>query len=223
MGSKVVSPFPTYEVALANLNEMEITHLRGEFRKMSSGSGGGGNRGRQQQQQHHHGEVATVASLAEHIRNVYNSNNSCSSSGGSSLNMLLHKRVLPRLFAAMDTKKDGVLDVEEYISAVALFRVGSTEEKIKVLFAMYEPIKEGLPREQFRCMLVDATLVTIKNNNVQEDWLEDQRELSGAMVDMALQQFASSTTHMDVHEFINFVKVEGAVQALLFFLPSLID
>lgn len=31
----------------------------------------------------------------------------------------------------MDSKKDNVLDFEEYLCAVALFRAGSTEEKIR--------------------------------------------------------------------------------------------
>jgi hypothetical protein len=43
----------------------------------------------------------------------------------------------------IDTKKDGVVDFEEYVAAVALFRVGTTEEKIKVLYMMYEPSKAG--------------------------------------------------------------------------------
>ena len=43
----------------------------------------------------------------------------------------IRKHVLPRLFAAMDTKRDHVIDFEEYVCAVALFRIGSTEDKIK--------------------------------------------------------------------------------------------
>lgn len=31
----------------------------------------------------------------------------------------------------MDAKRDSVIDFEEYVCAVALFRIGSTEEKIK--------------------------------------------------------------------------------------------
>jgi hypothetical protein len=43
----------------------------------------------------------------------------------------IRKHVLPRLFAAMDSKRDQVIDFEEYVCAVALFRAGSTEDKIK--------------------------------------------------------------------------------------------
>ena len=43
----------------------------------------------------------------------------------------IRKHVLPRLFAAMDSKRDQVIDFEEYVCAVALFRIGSTEAKIK--------------------------------------------------------------------------------------------
>lgn len=39
--------------------------------------------------------------------------------------------MLPRLFTVFDTKKDGVIDFEEYLCAIALFRLGSADEKIK--------------------------------------------------------------------------------------------
>ena len=43
----------------------------------------------------------------------------------------IRKNVLPKLFITIDTKKDNVIDFEEYVCAVALFRIGSTEEKIR--------------------------------------------------------------------------------------------
>ena len=49
--------------------------------------------------------------------------------------------MIPKLFAIIDSKKDNVIDFEEYVCAVALFRLGSTEEKIRILFLMYDPIK----------------------------------------------------------------------------------
>ena len=53
----------------------------------------------------------------------------------------IRKHVLPRLFAAMDAKRDNVIDFEEYVCAVALFRIGSTEEKIKSELQMFQEIK----------------------------------------------------------------------------------
>jgi hypothetical protein len=41
------------------------------------------------------------------------------------------KYFLPRIFTVVDSKKDGLIDFEEFLSAVALFRVGSIEDKIK--------------------------------------------------------------------------------------------
>ena len=107
------------------------------------------------------------------------------------------KHVLPRLFHTMDTKRDGVLDFEEFLSAVALFRCGSTEEKIKVLFLMYEPsAKTGhLMREQLRQLLVDALMVAQRQDvslAQTEEWIQDQAELSQGLVEMALAQFASA-------------------------------
>jgi len=139
----------------------------------------------------------------------------------------LRKHLLPRLFAAVDTKKDGLIDFEEYISALALFRVGSNEEKIKVLFLMYEPAKNGtLLKESFRQLLVDATLAVQKEDfpvSVTEAWLRDQADLADGMADMALQQFASQEGRIDLQEFVSFVKVEGSVQGLLQLLPSIIE
>ena len=43
----------------------------------------------------------------------------------------IRKNVLPKLFITIDTKKDNVIDFEEYVCAVALFQIGSTEEKIR--------------------------------------------------------------------------------------------
>lgn len=141
----------------------------------------------------------------------------------------------------MDTKRDGVLDFEEYVSAVALFRVGTTEDKIKLLFLMYEPATKtgALPREHFRLMLVDALMLAQREDVVPDDWLADQLELSQGMVEMALCQYTSSggaaavpngtdkeqggPGKMDLTEFVSFVKVEGSIQGLLNFLPSVID
>ena len=55
----------------------------------------------------------------------------CLGQAGGQCPQYLRKHLLPRLFHTMDTKKDGVIDFEEFVSAVALFRIGTTEEKIK--------------------------------------------------------------------------------------------
>ena len=49
----------------------------------------------------------------------------------SSNSSYIRKHILPRLFHVFDSKKDGVLDLDEYCSAVALFRAGPLDEKIK--------------------------------------------------------------------------------------------
>jgi hypothetical protein len=38
MGNKLASPFPTYDSAIANLNQMEIAHLKKNFKILSRGS-----------------------------------------------------------------------------------------------------------------------------------------------------------------------------------------
>lgn len=92
---------------------------------------------------------------------------------------------------------------------------------------MYEPTKAGvLTREGFRQMLVDA-MMAVQEGTVQlslvEDWIEEQREISGGMADLALQQFAAQDGKLDLTEFVSFVKVEGSVQALLHELPRIFE
>jgi Ca2+-binding EF-hand superfamily protein len=149
--------------------------------------------------------------------------------------MYVRKYILPRLFHVIDTKRDGLLDIEEYISAIALFRIGSTEEKIMLLFLMYEPQKNGfLLCDNLRQMLVDATIVIQKNEPIDykdkknhldqlEHWIHEQLEISTCMTEMALQQFAQQQGKITLSEFVSFVKVEGSIQQLLNKLPQLID
>jgi Ca2+-binding EF-hand superfamily protein len=139
----------------------------------------------------------------------------------------IRKHILPRLFAVIDGKKDNVIDFEEYVCAVALFRIGTTEEKIRVLFLMYEPFKGlHLTKESVRKLLVDAT-VAIQKEDIHvatlELWIQEQMELSECMADMALMQFSAQDGKLELQEFITFVKVEGSVQGLLLQLPDAID
>jgi len=76
------------------------------------------------------------------------------------------RHVHPRIFNAFDTKRDGVIDFEEYLCGVTVFRAGGAEEKMKCkvtsssytfqfahphtlflllvgIFIMYEGIKSG--------------------------------------------------------------------------------
>ena len=49
----------------------------------------------------------------------------------------VRKYVLPRVFLLFDTKKDGAIDFDEYLCAVALFRAGTVEDKIKCSFTVF--------------------------------------------------------------------------------------
>jgi Ca2+-binding EF-hand superfamily protein len=204
MGNKLPSPIPSYDIAIAQLNNIEIEHLKNKFK--------------------------SIGKSEKHItpQCFYNCDQiKCS--------MYVRKYILPRLFHVIDTKRDGLIDFEEYISAIALFRIGTTEEKIMLLYLMYEPQKNGyLLGENLRLMLVDATIVIQKNEPTDykdkknhldqlEQWIHEQHEISTCMTEMALQQFAQQQGKISSSEFISFLKVEGSLQQLLVKLPQLID
>eukprot|EP00598_Pedospumella_elongata_P008564 CAMPEP_0184995712 /NCGR_PEP_ID=MMETSP1098-20130426/53720_1 /TAXON_ID=89044 /ORGANISM="Spumella elongata, Strain CCAP 955/1" /LENGTH=123 /DNA_ID=CAMNT_0027522015 /DNA_START=21 /DNA_END=389 /DNA_ORIENTATION=+ len=62
------------------------------------------------------------------------------------------RHVHPRIFNAFDTKRDGVIDFEEYLCVVTVFRAGGAEEKMKCIYIMYEGIKSGgsMTKDNFR-------------------------------------------------------------------------
>ena len=204
MGNKLPSPIPSYDIAIAQLNQIEIEHIQKAFKVIGKS------------EKHITRQCFCTSDLIK-----------CS--------LYVRKYVLPRLFHVIDTKRDGVVDFEEYLSAIALFRVGSTEEKIMLLFLMYEPQKNGyLLGENLRLMLVDATIVIQKNEPTDhkekknhldqlEHWIHEQLEISTCMTEMALQQFAQQQGKISSSEFTSFLKVEGSLQQLLVKLPQLID
>ena len=204
MGNKLPSPIPSYDIAISQLNKIEIEHIQKTFR--------------------------LIGKSEKHITPM--SFYSCELIKCS---MYMRKYILPRLFHVIDTKKDGVIDFEEYVCAIALFRIGSTEDKIMLLFLMYEPQKNGfLLNENLRQMLVDATIVIQKNEPIDykdrknqldqlEIWIHEQHEISTCMAEMALQQFSQQQGKITLTEFVSFVKVEGSIQQLLNKLPQLID
>lgn len=82
----------------------------------------------------------------------------------SSSSAYCQRQICPRIFNVIDTKKDGVIDFEEYLCAVAVFRSNVVDEKAKCMasflpyhifqstlqiisclgvFLMYEGIKSG--------------------------------------------------------------------------------
>lgn len=141
----------------------------------------------------------------------------------------VRKRVLPRVFNTLDTKKDGIIDWEEYISAIAVFRHGTIEDKIKCLYLMYDGNKSGasLSKENFRQLMVDSTICVQQADPPSvkelEQWIQDLHQLSMAMVETALIQYSAHANKLDIQEFIAFVKVEGTIQGLMHLIPTLVD
>jgi hypothetical protein len=126
-----VSPFPSYEAACSHLNPMEMAHLKGNFKLLcKAGDSLTINQFTQVL-------TSVILSLALQITNypiqrcirfVPNFQN-CHVNAACS--KYIRKHIFPRLFGVVDQRRDSVIDFEEYLSAVALFRVGSTEEKIR--------------------------------------------------------------------------------------------
>mmetsp|Transcript_24170 Transcript_24170/g.24435 ORF Transcript_24170/g.24435 Transcript_24170/m.24435 type:complete len:171 (-) Transcript_24170:114-626(-) len=128
--------------------------------------------------------------------------------------------VLPRLFVAIDTNKNNVVEFEEYLSAQYLFRYGNAEDKLRLLFSMYCPVKGGaqLTRESLRSLLKEAHGVQCQHETSigsLNTWLEDMNELTDGMVDVILLQYAGTEGKLSFLEFCSFVKAEETVQALI--------
>jgi Ca2+-binding EF-hand superfamily protein len=247
MGNKgsLASPFPSYETALAHLTPAEVQHLGNSFKSMSRGRDaltlqGFLEVGLQSWALYHNASFSPVLFFFLPHKQYAK----CTS--------YAKRHILPRLFSTIDVKKDGLVDFEEFLCAVALFRVGSNEDKIKVLFLMYEPsAKTGcLMREQLRLLLVDSLLLAQRGQELPlpllQSWIEEQQELSQGMVDMALFQYSSEGVsisaaaagvdkrgdggssvggdgRLDLAEFATFVALEGSIQGLLSFLPQILD
>lgn len=138
------------------------------------------------------------------------------------------RHVIMKLFTVIDTKKDGVIDFEEYFCAVCLFRIGNIEEKIKIIFAMYEqPTKLGfICRDNLKELIIDSTISIQKITkpiDTLERWIDELDVIAEGMVEMALHQFSHHENKMDINDFNNFAKVEGSIQKLLSLLSKVID
>jgi Ca2+-binding EF-hand superfamily protein len=104
-------------------------------------------------------------------------------------------RIIPRILKAIDIKKDGVIDFEEYLCALILLRFGSPEEKLKLLFLMYDPYKgiNGyLTKESVKCLLIDAMSSGLnrssESSKFYDEWSENLEELPETMTDMVFFQ-----------------------------------
>ena len=133
--------------------------------------------------------------------------------------------MLPKLFIIIDTKKDSFLDFEEYLCALALFRFGTFEEKMRLLFIIYEPTPKSLNgtiSKEILCNILKDSLSptnlsegTAEVSKYYEEWSDDLGELVEGMADMVLIQYASQDNRLNFQEFLAFAKVEGSIQGLV--------
>ena len=135
----------------------------------------------------------------------------------------VRKSLLTRVFMSLDSKKDNVIDIEEFVCGVALFRDGDVQELVKILYFMYESKTGGMTRESLRQLLVDSMLINKKDDIspiLMESWIQEQHDLSDGMAELALYQYASNLKSIDLNEFKSFFGIEGNLQNLLRILAS---
>lgn len=194
MGNKSSSPLPSYDEARANLDDSELRHIKDMFIRIGGGRSGV--------------DLASFVELTSPLQCTPAEDVSSSTPNLPRGTAVVAKRpsntmriglpsVLEKLFAVVDTKKDGVIDYEEYVCVVALFRVGSMEDKVKLLFTMYEPHKSGyLPGTSLKQLIVDALVVSSKELDPQVRVRQaelrlraaDMGPLADCMAEMALHQ-----------------------------------
>lgn len=140
----------------------------------------------------------------------------------------MSKFILPKLFALIDTKKDNVIDFEEFLCASSVIKFGNPEERVKLIFVMYSNGKQPgiLSSLSLQDMLQDcnasAQPATVPLANM-ERWLNDMKEILETMVDMVLLQYGAGTGRLLFPEFFAFAKVEGSIQGLLSTIGSVLD
>jgi len=139
----------------------------------------------------------------------------------------VRKFLLPRLFLAIDTKKDGYIDFEEYLCAMTTFKKGAIDDKIKLLFILYDPVKGTfLLRDQLRQLLIDSIVVNQREEMPSltlEEWILDLRELAEGMVESALYQYANQDGKLDYQEFSLLAKMDTTIQSYILKLPGLLE
>lgn len=135
----------------------------------------------------------------------------------------VRKSLLTKVFMSLDSKKDNVIDIEEFVCGVALFRDGDVQELVKILYFMYESKTGGMTKESLRQLLVDSMLINRKDDIspiLMESWIQEQYDLSDGMAELALYQYASNLKSIDLNEFKSFFGIEGNLQNLLRILTS---
>lgn len=199
MGNKASGPFPAYDQAVLHYDETSIDKAKRAFRSYCSNGQTNIN-------------VINLTSFTEK----------------STCTPYMSKFVLPKLFTLIDTKKDGVIDFEEFICASSLMKFGNPEEKVKLLFVMYSSVKQPgmLTRLNLQEMLRDSN-ASAQSASVplasMETWIEDMLEVLETMVDMAILQYGGGTDRLLFPEFFAFAKVEGSVQGLLSAIGNVLD
>mmetsp|Transcript_5745 Transcript_5745/g.19280 ORF Transcript_5745/g.19280 Transcript_5745/m.19280 type:complete len:210 (+) Transcript_5745:96-725(+) len=140
----------------------------------------------------------------------------------------IREGLVRRIHAMLDARKGG-LQIEDYVSAVALTWFGSRPDLVRFLFVLYNERGTGhLNRDELVALLSDAAAATLQapaaTTREHQRAAQPVGDLLQLMADMALAQYAThSDSRLSLNEFTTFVQVEPDVNAVLDMLPALLD
>mmetsp|Transcript_7102 Transcript_7102/g.10594 ORF Transcript_7102/g.10594 Transcript_7102/m.10594 type:complete len:199 (+) Transcript_7102:109-705(+) len=141
----------------------------------------------------------------------------------SNVHPLIQRRLLPRLFEVMDSKKENAIDFESYFCTLSLLHRSTVDEMAKFIFILYGTSKSSsLQRDNIRDLLIDSHASVIESNDdpeVVSRRLKGMADMMDGMVSLVLLQHASVPDKLSLSEFCAFVKLDSSVQNLISLLP----
>mmetsp|Transcript_22726 Transcript_22726/g.29727 ORF Transcript_22726/g.29727 Transcript_22726/m.29727 type:complete len:226 (+) Transcript_22726:34-711(+) len=143
------------------------------------------------------------------------------------------QRISVRMFKTLDTSRSGKLSLEEFIVCMYLLHKASDEDKLKLLFSMYDADGTGyMVKKDLVEFCVDIIVGSKGNKHTlllhEENWdglgeITQYTELVEMMVQMALHRFDLDMDHkLSFFEFLDYAQAEDNLQRFVHIMPTLI-
>jgi serine/threonine protein kinase/Ca2+-binding EF-hand superfamily protein len=100
-----------------------------------------------------------------------------------------------RVFSVFDQKKTGVIDQEEFMHGLSLYTKGSTEDRMRMLFRIYDLTGDNaVSRKELRLMLFSLVHTPQFLDDVKDVGDEDAVKINSLVEDIVTKAFATCNT-----------------------------